>query len=86
MRFAFCAIAKRPPFKLYLINPLSKAHQQVPKKVEFCSQKRSVNTHTPPPPSPALRAKEIPRGRGVQKKTISEGVGGCLERFFFRGS
>ena len=88
MRYAFCAIAKRPVLKLYLINPLSKAHGKYRKKMEFCSQKRSINIHTPPPPPPARRrrASEIPKGGGVQKKAISEDVGGCLERFLSRGS
>ena len=63
-------------------EPISKYQK---KKMEFCSQKRSVIIHTPPPPSPALRAREIPSGGGVQKKAISEGVGGCLERFFLGG-
>ena len=26
------------------------------------------------------------RGKGVQKEVISEGVGGCLQKFFSRGS
>ena len=82
MRYAFCTIAKRPPFKLYPINPLSKAHNKY-KKMEFCIQKRSVNIQPPPPRFPALRARKVPREGGVQMKAISDGVGGCLKRFFF---
>ena len=42
------------------------------------------NIHTLPAPPPP---NEIPMGGGgVQKEAISEGVGCCLERFFFRGS
>ena len=36
------------------------------------------NIHTPP----LRRATEIQTGEGVQKEAISEGVGGCLQRFF----
>ena len=48
-----------------------------------CSRKYPYH---PPPPPPHTEATEIPRrGGGVQKEAISEGVGCCLERFFFPG-
>ena len=45
-------------------------------------------TSPPPPPPPPRWARVFPRrhgGGGVQKETISEGVGDCLLRFFFPG-
>ena len=37
--------------------------------------------------NPLRRATEIPRGGGdVEKEAITEGVGGCLQRSFSRGS
>ena len=42
------------------------------------------NTHAPPP-NAQRRATEIPRGGGVWKEVISEGVGGLLKEFFLPG-
>ena len=45
-----------------------------------CSSKK----HSYPPP--ATEGNGNSEGRGVRKEAISEGVGGCLQGFFSRGS
>ena len=54
-----------------------------------CVVPENIHTPTPPHPlQPQRRATEIPRGGGVQKEAISEGLGGgaLLTEVFSRGS
>ena len=46
----------------------------------MCSSKKY------PYPPPATEGNGKSEGRGVRKKAISEWVGGCLQKFFSRGS
>ena len=49
-----------------------------------CVVAENIHSQQPPPPTPphTHTHTEIPRGGGVQKKAIPEGLGGCLQRFF----
>ena len=77
---AFCAVAKRPVFRDSTICRAASSE----KKMALCSSRKYPFPPPNPHPLTSRRETEIPSG-GVVQEEAAEGVGSCLERFFFPG-